>query len=243
MPKQEVMPSGSALPNKEDNVDDKGGEKLLGKFDTPEDLAKGYTELETLLDKQGGEVGDLRKQVTELSKTAEKPAEDKAGTPDDSFADKERSILERIDKGDIELATGMAELMSLTREETKREMETKFTDHDQKREAQDLYDDFVEDNPLFQELKAAGKLAEVMKTNPMHDEFSAFFAIKAELDATSSFEKGQEEALKIAKGADGTRRVLNDPGNQNREAPTPKKGMSQGEQAGGMMAAMQAARA
>ena len=74
MPKQEVMPSGSALPDKEENAEDKGGEKLLGKFDTPEDLAKGYTELETLLDKQGGEVGELRKQVTELSKPADKPA-------------------------------------------------------------------------------------------------------------------------------------------------------------------------
>lgn len=246
MPEQKVMPSGSALPKKEDNAGkdegDKGGDKLLGKFDTPEDLAKGYTELETLLNKQGTEVGDLRKQNAELSAKKE-PVKEKGGEDTKSYSDREKEILENIDKGDVELAAGMAELMSLTREETTKEMETKFSAHDDKRAAQDLYDDFVEDNPLFSELKTAGKLAEVMKTNPMHDEFSAYFAVKAELDAASSFEKGQEEALKISKGADGTRRVLGDTGSQNRDAPVPKKGMSQSEQAGGMLAAIQASRA
>ena len=242
MPEPNVMPAGSALPEKkEDNAGASAGkdEKILGKFDTTEDLAAGYTQLETLLDKQGKEVGDLRTQNSELTKSATPKKED---VEELSFDDKQKEILDKIDKGELELATGLAQLTQVTTEAAEHRMETKFAAHDSNREAQELYDDFVEDNPLFKELDSTGKLDEVIATNPMHDKFSAFWALKAELDANAAYTKGQEETLKISKGADGVRTVLSGPGSQSREAPVPKKGMSQGEQAGGMLTALQHSR-
>lgn len=243
MPNEKVMPSGSALPTEEENVN--SDVKLLGKFATAEDLAEGYTELEGLLDKQGTEVGDLRTQNAELQKNAKGDTE--PDTVDDenttSFADQEKEILGKIDAGDMELAEGLAKITELTRAATTAELEGKFTDYDNQREAQERYDDFIGANPLFQELEASGKLDEVINNNPIHDKFSAYWALKAELDATEAYRKGQEEALKIAKGADPTTLVLGGPGGQSRETPTPKRGMSQGDQASGMMAAMQASRA
>jgi len=245
MPKPNVMPSGSALPQV-DNTGDAGKsepvEKILGKFDTPEDLAAAYTNLEGLLDKQGGEVGQLRQQITDLSKvTATDEGAPEAGQP--TSVEQEKAIVDQVDKGDLSVGEGLAAIAKLTRETTQTEMESKFNDYDTDRNAQDLYDNFVDDNPLFQELEASGKLDEVMKTNPMHDKFSAFFALKAELDSAAAFNKGQEEALRIAKGGDGVKQVLSGPGSQSRETPAPKRGMSQGEQANGMMAAMANARA
>ena len=229
-------------PSKEDNVDTKGtgeskDELILGKFKSQDEVVEGYTTLENKLSEQGQELARLRNEV----KATKQPEPEPAMTPD--FQAQRTEMLEKIDSGDVSLAEGLAALDEITREATKAEMETKFTEYDQKRSAQELFDGFVQDNPLYTELDAAGKLDEVIQQNPLHDKVSAFYELKAKIDAEEAYKKGQEEALRIAKGAEGTRTVLSNPGAESREAPAPKKGAPRAEVVQGMMGALAAARA
>ena len=240
MPDQ--IPSGSMPPEKgqasEETtapVEKKDDGPILGKFKTPEDLAAAYTELEQTLGRQRQEIGDLRQQT-------QVQVPDDAGPEPIDFGGERETIQNKIEDGDISLAEGLEQLSSLAQQETAAQMEQKFEEYDQKKTADNMYQEFVNSNPGFIEMDQNGMLAEEMKTNPMHDKFSAYFAVKGKQDAQAAYEKGQEEALKLAKGADGTRSVLAEPGNQPRAPIAPKKGMGEQDKVAGMIAALKSSR-
>ena len=252
MAKQEVMPAGSKSPNADKATeqtetkadtskqdDTKPAEKLLGKFESPEELAKSYTELEQLAGRQKSELGDLRTKVAQADE--EKTAMEEANPPQD-FVGAKALIERRIEDGEMSVAEGLTQLSALTQQESETRMEEKFAAYDSERTANDQYSQFIGSNPDFLEIEESGQLAEKMRTNPMHDKFSAFHEVKADMRETAAYEKGKEEALKIAKGADGTRSVLAKPGGSSRDVAAPQKGMNEGDKVSGMMSALQAAR-
>lgn len=250
MSKQDVMPAGSQSPNAnkaEEQTEQPEGtqgepkptEKLLGKFESPEEMAKSYTDLEKTMGRQKSELGDLRKQVEQQAFEA-KALQD--ASPPQDFEGARAMIEQKIDDGEMSVTEGLTQLSVLTQQETAAQMEEKFAAYDEKRTANDQYSQFIGSNPDFIEMEESGMLAEEMRGNPMHDKFSAFHAVKGRMESQAAYEKGKEEALKIAKGADGTRSVLAKPGGSSRDVVAPQKGMNEGDKVSGMMSALQAAR-
>lgn len=255
MSKQEVMPAGSQSPNanKEETVppagetpksgnDDKDvAGKLLGKFESPEDLAKSYAELETTLGRQKSEIGDLRKKLQEVEQNISASPNEPAEPPTD-FEVLRQEVQQKVEDGELSIGEGLAKMSEITKQETAADMEQKFAEYDKKRTAEEVYSDFVDSHPDFLEMEQQGIIDQEMATNPMHDKFSAYWAAKAKVEAEAAYKRGQEEALKLARGADGTRQVLKGSGGTAREVPTARKGMPESERTAGMMAALQAAR-
>ena len=249
MSKQETMPAGSRPQSESSETTEtkadtkqeetKPTEKLLGKFESPEEMAKSYTDLEQALGRQKSELGDLRKQVAQADD--ERAAVQEANPPQD-FEGARAMIEQKIDEGEMSLTEGLTQLSALTQQETAAQMEEKFAAYDEKRTANDQYSQFIGSNPDFIEMEESGMLAEEMRGNPMHDKFSAFHAVKGRMETQAAYEKGKEEALKIAKGADGTRSVLAKPGGSSRDVVAPKKGMGEADKVSGMMSALQSAR-
>lgn len=240
-PPKEEIPEGTT-DNKPDNKpDDTVSEKLLGKFNSPEEMATSYKELEDTLGRQGTELGSLRKQIGAMS--ADKAeAEEQLGQPLPNFEELRSTIEDKVEEGEISVSEGMTQMAALVQQETEAALEDKFTAYDQKRSADDQYNKFIDTNPDFLEMEQNGALADEMATNPMHDKFSAYFAVRAKIDATAAYEKGKEDTLKISKGAEGTRLVLSKPGGEAREVVAPKKGMNDSDKIAGMMSVLQVAR-
>lgn len=251
---KDAIPSGSKAPgqgkeeepkgnNPEQDTKGKEGEEgtILGKFKTPEDLERAYTELENKMSQQTNEIGQLRKQAKDAS-TAPKEKEKEAEPPKD-YDDARSQIEEKVESGEISVAEGMAMIGEITREQTSAELESRFEDYDRKRSADEMYSNFINQSPEFLQMDESGALDDVIAKDPMHDKFSAYLLLKGQQDAQDAFEKGKEEALRLSKGADGTRSILSKPGSTSREAPKPKKGMSERERVDGMMAALENARA
>ncbi len=248
MAKQDVIPAGSQPPQEEttetkaDNISDNATEpeKLLGKFNSPEEMATSYKELEDTLGRQGSELGNLRKQMEAMN-------EDKAVVEADTgqvsdFAEMKSVIETKVEEGEISVSEGMSQMAEITQQQTAAQMEEKFAAYDEKRSAEGQYEKFINENPEFLEMEESGALNEVMQQNPMHDKFSAFYAVKGKAESDAAYERGKEEALKIAKGADGTKSVLSKPGSNSRDVTKPQKGMNDSEKVSGMMSALAAAR-
>lgn len=251
---KDAIPSGSKAPGqdneepqgKNQEPDNKGKEgadgKILGKFETPEDLEKAYSDLENKMSQQANEIGKLRKQAKETSAALQAKEKEKNSEPPKNYEEARAQIEDKVESGELSVTEGMTMIGELTREQTSAEMESKFEDYDRKRSADDMYSNFIHDNPDFLQMDESGALDDVVAKNPMHDKFSAYLLLKGQQDAQDAFEKGKEEALKLAKGADGTRSILQNPGAAAREAPKPKKGMSESDKVNGMMAALASAR-
>lgn len=248
-PNKDVIPSGSKAPGEGDKSgkgNGAGGEgagnddgKILGKFKTPEDMAASYQELETKLGEQKNEIGALRKKVEDAAAI---PPADETKEPPKDFDAARTEIQDKIEGGEMSVPEGLKLLGDLTREQTAMELEQKFAEYDSERSAKEMYNSFINDNPDFLELDQSGALDAEINNNPMHDKFSAYFALKGQQQAEAAYEKGKEDALKLARGADGTRSVLSNPGSGAREAPKPQKGMGESEKVNGMLSALAASR-
>jgi hypothetical protein len=214
--------------------------QLAGKYDTPEALEAAYTELQTAYGKQGGEVGDMRKSLEQMQTEigALQPQ-----VPAGPTAEEQRvALAQQLDDGDIVLS----EFMAQTQELDRGEREAERAQWDQQRSAQDMNNQFVEQNPQYMEMDQAGALDEYVAQNPMHDKFSAYYALQAQQSQTATEqavaaarEEGKAEGLKLAKGAEAASKVISKPG----AAPPTKTGpVSEPDRKQRMLSALSSAR-
>lgn len=247
MKDENVMPAGSMPPEKQEGKateskpgtgdgDGGGDKKILGKFKDAEEMESAYSHLEQTLGRQRQEIGDLRATVEDLS-SANQPEVEEV-----DYAAQRGEIEAKIEDGEMSVSEGLRALADIAKQETELNMEAKFGEFERKRNINEAYDRFLTENPDFSSYEESGEIAEEMRKDPMHDKFSAFFAVKARADAANAFEKGKEEALKLASGADGTRSVLSKPGTHARDVVQPKRGMPENERVNGMLGALAAAR-
>lgn len=216
-----------------------GDGKILGKFETPDDLATAYTNLEREFGQKRDEVGQLRKQNEELTAAQQQAAQ----TPQDiDFDAATGDIQKKIEDGELELTEGLNQLMRITHDKTLAETEARLSEYDRERTAQEMQDKFLQENPLFTELDQSGELDAAIQANPMHDKFSAYYEIKAQRDAAEAAEAARQEALKLANGAAGSQVLLDGNGQGAREFVQPRKDLSENDKLTGMQQALQRAR-
>ena len=243
----------------EGNKDDKGADKFEGK--SRDDVIKSYASLETKIGEQGEELGKTRSDLKDSQAAQQKmsgriEAMEGMGKPtakEEKPArdfDKDLSkITKQIDKGEIELSEGIRQSSEITRERTLDEARGIYAELDQEREASRTIDDFKKQNADFEELRASGMLDAVRRQNPMHDDFSAYYALKAQqaagVQATAveeAYQKGLTEKQSLAEGVNVTDGVLKKPGSEMRQTTTPQGPMTGQQRRESMLAALKRSR-
>ncbi|MDD5538454.1 MAG: hypothetical protein PHF12_05770 [Candidatus Omnitrophica bacterium] len=252
-----VIPSGSKsvfdTPDDRDNgstKDDKAEPK--GKAaDTPKDTGKkaddaspdkSYTELKKLYDRQANELGEMRKMVTSLQVAQEKPDTTKTAdkrTKQAPVNDELTKVFEEFGSLDFyeddgagkKAAAMLKKAVGLTaqmvRDETLAEAENSVRNILQEKDTDTVTNKFLEQNPDYTDLQSQGVFQAFKAKNPLHDDFSAYYAHKADsaMQRVTELESELEEARKVANLAGGdekTSKVFTKPGNELRARQQPK---------------------
>ena len=249
MAEENKIPAGSLPPEKpvEAPVQDKAE-------DNGTDYKKSFEELQKKFGEHSNEVGTLRKQNEELMnrlndiETQSKKREEQAleQEPPTDYERELRTLANKFDEGEITAEELMLQSNKLTREQTMAEAESKYGNILDKasqqfqetlsaRDQQAIVEQFNKQNPEFAEWQESGELEQVMQANPMHDELSAFYELKANKLAE------QLEAKKLEAGSDPAKKVLSKPGHTIQQANKPKGTYTEAELRESALAAARAA--
>ena len=227
---QRVMPAGSMPPKDEEpqgqaattastqSAEQQAAQEqlLLGKFKSPDDLAKAYSELEKRFGQQSGEVGELRKQQQILfgqlegkGGSQQGQASQQAATPAQPDYDAQLSdIQQKVDEGELSIAEALKLSSEISANKAATLAAQQMQKLQQQQQAQQVQTQWLEQNPDYTEFVGSPEHAAIMKSNPLHDDFSAYHAWKAQRAATEAYEKGKSEVQSLAQGAEAGRKVL-----------------------------------
>lgn len=228
-----VMPAGAEPPEPAPEPVEEP-EPILGKFKSPDELATAYQELEKKLGEQGTELGS-QKQMNSmlLEQMQNRQAQDRTPATEDEVDtfDYESSMSELakgVEEGDIPIEQALVQSANLAAENATRNALSQYEKMTAKQQQEAAQEKFLSDHPDFMELKQSGELEAVKKTLPgMHDDFSAYFAFRAEKALADA--QAKNEIDRIAGGDERTSKVLNKPGAKAKDIGKPKKGMSSSE--------------
>lgn len=206
-------------------------EKLYaGKFKSPDDLEKSYSELEKMQGEQGNELGSLRKEKEFLMNQLEQmqaQAQKAAPANVDKAADIQAQLAEiskQVEEGDLSIGEGMIRSAQISAQMAQDNTMQSVQAMQQQQVIDASKRSFAEQNPDFFEMQRSGALEDVKNSLPgFHDDVSAYYAKKA-ADSQSAFEAavaaakaegielGKAEGMKLATGDKNTQKVLQKPG-------------------------------
>jgi len=243
---QEVMPAGAMPPEpepepeleQEEEVEEAREEltqePILGKFKSPDELATAYQELEKKIGEQGNELGSMKQMNSMLlEQMQQRQAESKVPATEEEqddfdYEQQMSQLIKGVEEGEIPFEQAIAYSAHLASESATRNALSQYKEMTTQQQKQAAQEQFLQDNPDFIELYEAGALDDVKQSLPgMHDDFSAYFAIKAQQAA----EQAQQEAetKRIAQGDERTTKVLQKPGNPTKQPGKPIKKMTPAE--------------
>ena len=227
---KDVKPAGSMPPEAEAEVQEEE-QPILGKFKSADDLASAYTELEKKMGEQGNELGSLKEMNSKLLEKMTQPDNEDEEQEQEETVDYQSQIQElqnSVEEGDLSIGEALAKVSELTAEKATQSAISKYQEMSAQQQQQATQEKFLETNPDFIELQKTGALNEVKKTLPgMHDDFSAYFALKAQQAQAAA--KEQQETERIAQGAERTNKVLQNPGTSSKNIGRGNKKLSAAE--------------
>jgi len=148
-------------------------------------------------------------------------------------------IQQKVNQGDIDLSEAIAQASQISQNaalgQARQEFEQRLQESEQERTAQQMYDQFLQQNPDFTELDKQGELDRLVQENSMHDKFSAYWATKAqqlEQKVNDAYERGKQEGQSLAQADEQQRSVLGKPGStarQGHEQETKRKPANEAE--------------
>jgi len=227
MPKpEETQETPEPVPEKTERV-------YAGKFKSPDDLEKSYSELEKKLGEQGSRLGDTEKERSFLlsqlehmqSKNQAAPAQDTATDFDAELA----AVSAAIEEGELSISEGIKKTAQISAQMASANAVNGVRQAQERQVIEGSKAQFAKQNPDFFEMQRSGALEEVKSSLPgFHDDVSAFFAYKAqqtqnilksELETTraKAFEEGKAEMAKLAGGDKNTQKVLQSGGKSANE--------------------------
>lgn len=243
------IPAGAPLPPDEGTevIPDAPKTVKVGdkEYESPEALADAYQNLESKLGEQGNELGTERAaknaalaEIDGLKATAAETAKASQPSAEGDYESQLADIYKQLDAGDMSVEEAMQKSNTLTAEmaaqKAVQEATQGFESTLQDRDAKGIQDQFLKDHPDFAELRDSGKLEPIKGQSPMHDDFSAYFALKA----TTAKEEGKTEAAKLAAGDEATKTVLTKPGESIQQENKPQTPLSDMEAEESMLKAM-----
>ena len=241
--KEETIPAGSEVPENEDGqTTDNAAEetteqntqteeteteetKKEGESSEAEELRKQVANLEKVLGRQGKELGDLKKSKTQQE---EEPPKD--------YDALEADIVDKLDAGEMDLKTALRQMNQLASERGAMQATQRFQEEQKQQTSNQMISQFKQNNPDFDEVLESGALDEIIQSNPLHDEFSAYHEFKlnrtqAEIDAKiqQAKEEGKNEGMKIASESSNASKVLGKRGDALRSQQTGKQPTNRAE--------------
>jgi hypothetical protein len=252
-----TIPAGSMVP------DDSGEATNPGATPQPEQeqsgavsidelskqLSDARTQLENaqgLIGRQGGELGELRQNFAALSSQLPQ----KKDEPEEDYDARISELIGQFDSGEVEGGEAMATIARFAMEKGVKTATSAIRSELEQANAQKTEQAFHEANPDFKELAQNGTLNAIMQQNPMHDQFSAYFAHKAaamqaKLDEAAALAKieGQREGVQMAGQKQKAGAILGKQGAGVRDKNQVVSYGSRDERKQGMLAALNAARA
>ena len=226
------QPSNEAV--KADTPKDTGkpqGEPYLGNWKTREQAQEGLDNMQKLLDSQGNELGSLRKQSelmqSRMDMQTQAPPEAQPEQPKGPDYAKEMANIEKtmseLDQDEPSYQKDMGKLIAKSNalaadaatQKALDAAQAHFAETLNQRDVQTMQQKFLEQNPDFQSTDMQMAINEFMANDPtgMHDQMSAYFAIK-EQGAGQGLTEAQtriaelEERLNIAGGQDDVGKVV-----------------------------------
>ena len=250
------MPAGSKPPDV--MVPEKPAESKTyagGKFKSPEDLERGYLDLEKGYGSQAHEVGQLRSdvkslggQIAAINAQAQKSATTPQGEKEaDVLAASLADIQARVDSGDLSVGEALTTTSQLVAAHTATLVSTQaakeMTNLKRQIDVDTAVSDWNKAHPDFAQLRDSGALDSIKKESALHDDMSAYLEYKGRINTAAAFEAGKAEAAKLAQGAEETKTVLNRPGGEAAQiSEGEKKTFSPAEMREGAMGALRKAR-
>lgn len=213
-----------------------------GKKDDQPDYKQKYDELKKTFDRQANELGDLRTQVKAIQDAqagGDKGGKDTKKDQKPDANDQLGKVLEEYGSLDFyeddDAPKKGAELMKkaigltaqMVKEDTLREADSTVRNILQEKDRDTVTNRFLEENPDFTELQNQGVFQAFKTKNPLHDDFSAYHAYKADtaMQRVAQLEQELEEAKKVANlagGDESTSKVFTKPGSDLRTHQKPK---------------------
>jgi hypothetical protein len=235
MEDKDTMPAGAMPPEKEAEPKDEGQpEPILGKFKSQDELAQAYSELEKKIGEQGNELGSMKQMnAMMLEQMQARQAQDQTpateGEKDDFDFDASMLELKKgVEEGDIPFEQALEQSANLAAQKATREAMSQYENMTAKQQQQAAQEKFLTDHPDFVELQRSGELEKVKQSLPgMHDDFSAYFALRAEQAIADAQEKQALDT--IAQGDERTGKVLQKPGAKAKDIGKPKGKLSPAE--------------
>jgi hypothetical protein len=210
----EVIPAGTMPPEIEPEPEP---EPILGKFKTSDDLATAYKTLEQKLGEQGSELGSMKQMNTMLMEQmqARKAQEQTPATEAEKDTFDYESMMgelsSAVENGDIPIEQALVKASNLAAENATRNAVSKYHEMTAAQQQQASQKQFLDTNPDFTHLQQSGALEPIKQALPgMHDDFSAYYAYKAQAAAQAAATK--QEVNRIAEGDKRTEKVLQKPG-------------------------------
>lgn len=231
----------------EPQVEDKANEQ------SGVDYEKSYKELQSKFGEHSNLVGSLKQEnKTMMEKLAN--LEKQAAAREESARNEEpptdyekmlREVSRKYDDGDMTFEQAMLESNSITRQQAQAEMQGQmkglldqttnaFQTELQNRDSNAVVQKFHEANPDFQQLQQSGDLQRIMDQEPMHDEFSAYWAHKA----TIARQEALDEAARVKAGSENASKVLADPGSSMQHQRKSGRPLSESEMKASMAASL-----
>lgn len=233
-----VMPAGAMPPEPEEEINEvdtgEQNELILNKFKSTDDVVSAYQELEKKIGEQGSELS-LAKQMNQMlmqqidQRSAEKNTPATENEKDTfNFENSMSQIKEQVENGDISIEDALIQVGNLSSEAATRNAISKYEEMTAEQQRRAAKEKFFEENSDFPELQKSGQLEAIKKSLPgMHDDFSAYFAYKAQ-EAQRKAEE-QAEVKRIAQGDERTTKVLQKPGNPAKKPGKPQGKMTKAE--------------
>lgn len=244
----ETIPSGSEVPvdagqtKAEDKTvetrdDNKGSEDKKSEESETTKLKSELANLQKVMGRQGRELGDLRKQ-------SQNSSQEDSGKDYDAL---EADITDRLDAGELDLKTALKEMNRLATERGALAATEMMREEQQESRSKQAVAEFRAKNPDFDNVVESGELDEILASNPIHDNFSAYQEFRRnqvlsdmEAKVAEARKAGEEEGRKIAAEAKNATQVLGKKGDDTK--PEIKQTTTRAETNKAMLDALKGAR-
>ncbi len=239
-----TIPLGSPSPQKDEGQEDEPTEGKVAQdaLDKVDKLSTELDGLQEVFGKHTKEVGELRQVNQGLIEQNQVLEQSLADIKANTASGDERNvadIFQRIEDGEVGLAEGLKVLTEATKEQATKESQAMAEDVMKqelaKRDRASREQKFLDDNEDYLPLLESGAIDGVKAKNPMHDNFSAYY----ELKAAQNYEKGKTDQAKIDEGSVSTEKVLGKPGTAIRQVNKSNKPLTELEMKNSGHAALQ----
>ncbi len=203
-------------------------QKFAGKYNSVEDLEKGYANLEKMAGGTGQKMDGLQQQnqqlldrLTSMEQTQQQAAQQQVQQQAAPDYDGMRSAIgKQMDDGDLGFADGLQQIRAIDAEQQSiaaeqqqqanlQATQEQFQAELAQRDEQAMITDFHKDNPDFAQLQESGAFEEIKASNRyVNDDYQAYLTLKA----SNAFNEGKDAAVKEVAGSQPAESVSASPG-------------------------------